>query len=174
MKVKMFDIYIKDNENVRYVLGTKGNRTLCVFGINPSTATDKKPDPTISRINTYLNRYGFDSFKMMNIYPLRATEPDSLPMQIDMNIHRRNMKEIEQALISYSAVLCACGNLIYERDYLKQCFMDISELINRSKVPTYCLGKTKLGNPRHPLARKPTPAELTKFDVENYLEVING
>ena len=66
-----------------------------MFGINPSTATDKKPDPTISRINTYLNRYGFDSFKMMNIYPLRSTEPDQLPMQIDMDIHRRNMKEIE-------------------------------------------------------------------------------
>ncbi len=133
-----------------------------MFGINPSTATDKKPDPTISRINTYLNRYGFDSFKMMNIYPLRATEPDSLPMQIDMNIHRRNMKEIEQALINSSAVLCAWGNLIYERDYLKQCFMDISELINRSKVPTYCLGKNKTGKSQASIGKKADACGIDK------------
>ena len=55
----MYDIYSESGKNVRYVLGTKGGNTLIVFGINPSTATAEKSDPTISRIDTYLKKYGY-------------------------------------------------------------------------------------------------------------------
>lgn len=164
----MYDIYSESGKNVRYVLGTKGGNTLIVFGINPSTATAEKSDPTISRIDTYLKKYGYDSFKMLNVYPLRATNPDSLPTVPDAEIHKQNIKEIKEALNDSSAVLCAWGNLIYKRKYLKACFADIAEIICNSKLPVYCLETTKSGNPRHPLARTKMPDKLISFDINSY------
>ena len=65
-----FETYIGSNTE-RYVLGTNGNKTLVVIGINPSTATDEATDKTISRVKNYAKAFGYDSFKMINIYPLR-------------------------------------------------------------------------------------------------------
>ena len=79
----MYDIYIHDGDGVRYVLGKSGDRPLIAFGINPSTATGEKSDHTISRIKSYMFKYGFDGFKMLNIYPARAKDPDDLPEVID-------------------------------------------------------------------------------------------
>lgn len=168
----MYDIYSECGENVRYVLGTKGNNTLIVFGINPSTATAEKSDPTIARMDTYLKKYGYDSFKMLNIYPLRATKPDTLPMMPDIEIHKQNIKEIKAALDNASAVLCAWGNLIFKRQYLKDYFENIAEIICNLQIPTYCLGMTKSGNPRHPLARMKTPDKLINFDIDSYRDKI--
>ena len=170
----MYDIYIKSGENIRYVLGTKGCNTLIVFGINPSTATAEKSDKTISSVNTYLKKYGFDSFKMLNIYPVRATCPDKLPYTLDEEIHKQNLTEIQSAINNASAILCAWGNLIFKRQYLPECFGDIAEIIVNSKIPTYCLGLTSSENPRHPLAREKTPDRLTAFDVNAYLKKVKG
>ena len=44
----IIDIYETDELNkYRFVLGSISEKTLFVFGINPSTADDKEPDPTI-------------------------------------------------------------------------------------------------------------------------------
>lgn len=170
----MFDIYVKDGDKIRYVLGTEGSNTLAVIGINPSTATDEKSDRTISRMSNYLQKYGFDSFKMLNIYPQRATDPNGLAAEINENIHKQNMTKINSAVKGCTAILCAWGNLIFKRPYLPQCLNDMADIIEKAQIPTYCLGLTKAGNPRHPLARIKTPEQLTKFDVKNYIEnVVN-
>ena len=48
---------------------------LYVFGINPSTATESRPDPTMRKIIGFAIRNGFEGFAMMNLYPLRSTNP---------------------------------------------------------------------------------------------------
>ncbi len=164
----MYDIYVKTNDKIRYVLGTTGKNTLIVIGINPSTATEEKPDPTISRVNSYLKRYGYDSFKMINIYPVRATDPNNLPKRINKTIHKQNLDEIEKAISGASAVLCAWGNLVDKRKYLSACCKDVLNIIRNAEIPAYCLGQSKSGNPFHPLARVKTPSELLRFDIDSY------
>lgn len=167
----MYDIYVHDGISVRYVLGCTGKNNLIVFGINPSKATNEKADPTISRVNGYLKKYNFDGFKMLNLYPFRATNPNNLPQDFDLNIHTKNLAEIKYTLESGNAVLCAWGNLIFKRSYLIKCFNDISKLVIQSKVPTYCLGMTKAGNPLHPLARVAAPDKMKTFDINKYIEI---
>lgn len=167
----MYDTYVNDGRNVRYVLGCTGKNNLIVIGINPSTATNEKTDPTISRVNGYLKKYNFDGFKMLNLYPLRATNLNDLPLAFDSDIHTKNLMEIKYALESSNAILCAWGNLIVKRPYLKKCFFDISKLIIQSKVPTCCLGITKSGNPLHPLARVAVPDKMEIFDINKYTEI---
>jgi len=84
-------IYSKSPDNkYRYALGTKGKKTLYCFGINPSTATPEKYDPTVTRVKKVALKNGFDSVVMLNIYPLRATNPDDLPERINHDEHISN------------------------------------------------------------------------------------
>lgn len=119
-----FEIY-NGTDNERYVLGTKGNNTLIVIGINPSTANMETSDKTISRVRGHAKRFGFDSFKMINIYPLRATNFNKLPKEFDKKIHEQNLTEIKKAVKNVSAILCAWGSHIHDREYFKTCYNDI-------------------------------------------------
>jgi len=109
-------IYLKSQDNrYRYALGIKGEKTLYCFGINPSTATPEKYDPTITRVSRTAKRLGFDSFVMLNIYPLRATNPDDLPEDISLDEHNRNVEVILSLIKNDSTIWAAWGDLILKR-----------------------------------------------------------
>ena len=72
-----------DGDSVRYTLIKEGKRMIYVFGVNPSTATDSIPDPTMRKVIRFAGNNGFDGFAMMNLYPLRSTNPNALPKEID-------------------------------------------------------------------------------------------
>ena len=88
-----FEIY-NGSDTERYVLGTKGNNPLIVIGINPSIANEETSDNTISRVMGYAQRFGYDSFIMVNIYPLRATNFNKLPQEFNKQVHKQNLMEI--------------------------------------------------------------------------------
>ena len=163
-----FDIY-NGSDTERYVLGTTGNRALIVIGINPSEANKERSDKTISRVIKYADMFGFDSFRMINIYPLRAKIFKDLPSEIDKRLHEQNLIEIRKSVAQASAILCAWGTHINDRRYFKECYDDIVEIISGANIPTYCLGVTKHGHPLHPLLRGiPAPKELIEFDMKRY------
>ncbi len=72
-------LYERTTDNyARFVLGTIGNNPLICFGINPSTAEPGNLDPTINYVSSIATSNGFDCFVMLNVYPQRATNPNSL------------------------------------------------------------------------------------------------
>ncbi|MDR0475080.1 MAG: DUF1643 domain-containing protein [Treponema sp.] len=154
-------IYLHSQDNkYRYALGTKGKITLYCFGINPSTATPEKYDPTITRVSRTAQKAGFDSFVMLNIYPLRATRPDDLPAKPDWEKHNHNVSAILRIIKNYSVIWAAWGDLIQTREYLATCKDTISWLIKMYKkdIQWVKMGNlTKKGNPRHPLYLKYQP-----------------
>ena len=164
-----FEIY-NGSDTERYLLGTKGTNTLVVIGINPSIANKETSDRTISRVMTHAQRFGYDSFIMINIYPLRATNFNKLPKELDKKLHEQNLTEIMKAVEKASAILCAWGTHICDREYFKICYNDILKIILKRELPTYCLGVTKYGHPLHPLLRGiPAPEKLLAFDMKNYM-----
>ena len=164
-----FEIY-NGSDTERYVLGTKGKKPLIVIGINPSIANEETSDNTISRVMGYAQRFGYDSFIMVNIYPLRATHFNKLPQEFNKQVHEQNLMEINKAIKNASAILCAWGTHICDREYFKICYKDIFKIISANNIPTYCLGKTKNGHPLHPLLRGiPVPEKLLKFDMSSYI-----
>lgn len=164
-----FDIY-NGSDTERYVLGTKGHNTLIVIGINPSIANKETSDKTISRVMKYAQKFGYDSFQMINIYPLRATNFNNLPKSFNEELHKHNLIEIKKAIKNASAILCAWGNHIYGREYFKICYNDILNIILKTTIPIYCLGVTKYGHPFHPLLRGiPVPEKLIDFDIKMYI-----
>jgi len=141
----------------RYALGTKGKNTLYCFGINPSTATPENYDPTMRKVSNVALHSGFDSFIMLNIYPLRATNPGDLPYSLDKNEHDKNIKIVMDLINDESTIWAAWGNLIDSRPWLRGCLDDIYQKIQKSKKN---INWVKMGsltikqNPRHPLYLK--------------------
>ena len=164
--MKIYDNAHKNN--YRYALGDKGKNTLFVFGVNPSTATDKFLDPTIRNVKIFSDILKFDSFVMLNLYPLRATNPKELPVKHDEKQHQKNLYYIKKYMVINPTIWCAWGNLIESRDYLKACLYDIKKSLSRYKPEWIKYGNlTKLGHPQHPVRKRHTNL-FNEFDIAQY------
>jgi len=154
------------DNNYRYALGTKGEKTLYCFGINPSRATIFEDDPTIKKVKNAARKNGFENVIMLNIYPQRATDPNDLDIEINTNEHIKNIQKIMSVIENGSTVWAAWGNLISKRSYLKDCMSQIQQKLKEKNVHWVKMGKlTKKGNPRHPLYLK--YQEFSRYDVLN-------
>ncbi|HAS45112.1 MAG TPA: hypothetical protein DCS93_31810 [Microscillaceae bacterium] len=117
------------SNSLRFVLGKKGKRNLLCVGVNPSTATPQKLDRTTQSVSRLAASNGFDGWMMLNLYPLRATNPDDLPLRSRKAYHQQNLEHIAQTIRENGATLWAAwGTLIEKRPYLKNYFRDIYRL----------------------------------------------
>ena len=88
--MKYENVTMKGNANeFRFSLTKEGNRKLVVFGVNPSTANEQIADLTITKVMGFAERNGFDGFIMLNLYPQRCTNPESLDKEIDEELQRK-------------------------------------------------------------------------------------
>ena len=161
-----------DADNVRYSLERKGKRMLYVFGVNPSTATDKKPDRTMQKVLGFAERNGFDGFAMMNLYPLRSTNPYALSKVMDEGLHQRNLAEIKKVMSNSRnpVILLAFGDAIGVAPYLKKCLKDIVTTLQPLCPQWKQIGiPTKLGNPRHP-SRAAYSLGVCDFDIKAFTQ----
>lgn len=165
---KIFDIY-KHNEGCRFALGNKTSNPLFCIGINPSIATDEKTDKTICKVQAIIKFNGYDGLIMLNLFPLISSDPSKLPIKINEDYHRQNLKHIEEVFSLYKQknILACWGDNISSRKYLWKALQDIYKLSN--KANWLHLGSlTKQRNPRHPLYLK--IEKLKKFDMQSYLQ----
>lgn len=123
---------------------------LVMILLNPSTATEIENDPTITRCIQRARSIGRGSLIVLNAFAFRATEPDDMmatskPVgpENDAFIYR-GLSECQRAegtaVIGWGAHGAWKG-----RD------RQIIEMGRQLRMPLYCLGFTKAGQPRHPL-----------------------
>ena len=156
----------------RYILGTRGKNPLICIGINPSTAQPGDLDNTLKSVQRIAVGNGYDSFIMFNVYAQRATDPDAMERQCNLQLHRENLEAFRYVLsISDApAVWAAWGTIIEKRDYLPKCLRDMLEAGQEYGARWYCAGKqSKKGHPHHPLYLR-KDEQLRPFDLEAYLE----
>jgi len=164
-------IYENDQkDDIRYVLGTKGNKPLLCFGINPSTAKPDDLDNTLKSVERLALSNGFDSWIMMNIYPQRATDPNDMHKIFNAEIHSKNLEFIEQILsIKNITIWAAWGTLIEKRNYLNDCLLDIYDISKKYNCNWINIGnKSKKGHPHHPLYLRSTE-RIMKFNIVEYI-----
>jgi hypothetical protein len=165
-------IYNTNPDNtVRFTLGTEGARPLICIGVNPSTATPDELDPTLRSVQKKSEIHGFDSWIMLNLYPLRATNPNELSPSPELNLHLENLNHINRIFNRCSPVIwVAWGNLITKRPYLVNCLEDIYKVSLDHPCKWITIGKeSKAGHPHHPLYLSNSSA-LKEFDFKGYLE----
>ena len=160
----------------RYILGTRGKRPLICIGINPSTARPGDLDNTLKSVERIALGNGYDSFIMFNVYAQRATDPDAMEKQCNLQLHRQNMEAFEyvMSISDQPAVWAAWGTIIEKREYLSTCLKDMLELGQRYGAGWYCAGAiSKKGHPHHPLYLR-KDEKIRPFDVEGYLNIMEG
>ena len=155
----------------RYILGTRGNNPLICIGINPSTAKPDDLDNTLKSVERIALGNGFDSFIMFNVYAQRATDPDAMEWQCNMQLHKQNMEAFSYVLsISRTpAVWAAWGTIIEKRNYLLDCVKDMIRIGKEHGARWYCAGKvSKKGHPHHPLYLR-KDEKIRAFDIDGYI-----
>lgn len=159
---KKYDCELTD---VRYVLGeqldmNKQNVLICI-GINPSMAMPKFLDPTLRRVQDYANKKGkYGAWYMVNVYPQRATDPNDMDKEPNMEIHRNNLIAIKNLLseIKEADVWCAWRNIIGKRKYLHDLLFGNAERGIDGIISLFsgnyhfkAYDATTKGYPKHPL-----------------------
>lgn len=143
-----------NDKKIRLVLKKKGEKPLLILGLNPSTADEKYPDATIKKIMGFAERWGYDSFIMVNVYPLRCTFPRELPEDFEKDLHVQNYRIIEEIIskLDKTEVLVCYGDCITLRPYLEFCKSEILKMFSSySNLKLVRISDlTKKGNPRHP------------------------
>lgn len=156
----------------RYILGTRGEKPLICIGINPSTARPDALDNTLKSVQRIADGNGFDSFIMFNVYAQRATRPDDMERQCNLQLHRENLEAFRYVLSisEQPTVWAAWGAIIEKRSYLADCVRDMVAVGQEYGAHWCCAGAISVkGHPHHPLYLR-KDEKLKPFDVEGYLE----
>ena len=147
----------------RYTLtrlwGSEGTSVLFIC-LNPSTADAYQDDPTVRRLIGFAQTWGFDEMTVANLFAYRATDPKRLKL-IDDPVGPYNDKQLKLLYEACDMTIFPLGN----HGSLKNRSSEVIKMLG----PAFCLGKTKLGEPKHPLYL-PKKAERIVY-TNNPLEV---
>lgn len=130
--------------------------------LNPSTADAFTDDPTIRRCVSFARRAGYGGIKVVNLFALRAAHP------ADLRIRPDSVGACNDRILSAHA----CGTVIAAwgaGGALNGRGAQVAGRLMSAGVALLCLGVTKDGHPKHPLARGrdrvPDDAPLMPWDV---------
>ncbi len=162
-----------EDRKCRFLLGKKGKKTLICCGVNPSTASPNDLDPTMKNVDALAKANGYDSYLMINLYPMRATNPNDMHEVMDEDIVEKNLEYITQVLATTECdIWVAWGNLIKTRKYLKDCLERIIKIADTYQCNWYTIGqRTKEGHPHHPLYLK-RECKTEPFDIHQYIKML--
>ncbi len=113
-----------------------------LIGLNPSTATSTRDDPTTKKCILMAKKLGFFSIWLFNLYAWRASNPRELD-QVENPVGDLNQLWLKRAIKSSLPIVICWGNRGIQAP--------LEKTISLEKRELWCFGKTKLGAPRHPL-----------------------
>ncbi len=150
----MYDIYSNnEDDSWRYTLGKAGRRNLLTIGLNPSTATQEKADPTVARVEQVALKNGYDGFVMLNLSPIRATDYKTLPTSGNITAFERNLEKIEAVVAAESepVIWAAWGASIEYHTYFIEARDELFNRLRKYDPNWIQFGEpTAAGHPRHP------------------------
>lgn len=149
-KTPFFECIFSKSRKYRYSLSKTWNpnkKTIMFIGLNPSTATELKPDPTITRCLNFSKDWGFGSFHMLNLFAFRATLPKDM-FNHPKPIGKLNNKYLIQFAKKSNLILAAWGN---HGSYLNRSYEVKDILLNNGIKEIHFLSLTKSNEPGHPL-----------------------
>jgi hypothetical protein len=113
--------------------------------LNPSIADAIINDPTVRRVIGFSQRFGYGAAMILNLFAFRATSPGDLLDAYDP-VGPRNDEIISEHILDADLAICAWGAM-HKR--LRWRLKDVAPLLDGPLLK--CLGRTKAGDPRHPL-----------------------
>ncbi|RJR46046.1 MAG: DUF1643 domain-containing protein [Desulfobacteraceae bacterium] len=133
-----------------FLFGEKDRGKVVAFhGLNPSTADERKNDPTVTRWIGYAKAWGFTAMFVVNLFGLRSTFPEGLYQALEHGKdpvgpeNDRWIREISEKV----ALNVACWGV-------HGGFMDRGKAVREMVPGFHVLGLTREGFPKHPLRQR--------------------
>ena len=155
----------------RFVLELAGKHPLIVVGLNPSTANEVHPDPTVRKMMGFAERAGYDGLIILNLSSERATDKQELAVCLDEEMHQESLQIVQKVIARYpdTDIWAAWGDRVAVRPYLKQCARDLFGIFRMNRGRRLQIGMlTAKRNPRHPLY-VPYGCRFEPFNEAEYL-----
>lgn len=129
-----------------WAAGEGGAGRLVFVMLNPSTADERRNDPTVSRCEGRARAMGFGGLEVVNLFAFRATDPRALKAAPAPE-GTLNDVFLRAAARSAGMVICAWGAHGGHRGRASE----VECLLRRCNLKLWHLGLTAGGFPRHPL-----------------------
>lgn len=146
--------WISECENYRYRLSRAwgdGGLVYAFFGVNPSTADANIDDATVKKWVGFTDRNGGKSFIVGNAFAYRSKEVKDLAKCEDPTGGSANISCL-RSIIKEADILVPCwGNTIKVPAPLRHHFSALMLELMESGKPVKIFGRTKSGDPKHPL-----------------------
>ncbi|MBU1089495.1 DUF1643 domain-containing protein [Patescibacteria group bacterium] len=161
-------------EKCRFTLGRvwDEDEPTCLFVmLNSSTADEKNDDQTIRKCKRIAEVNNFGSFRVVNLFAFRATNPAGLNLA-DNPIGSGNdeiiLKEAKKRKKKGEKIIVAWGDGERVEEFKKRS-KEILDLFKKEDIEVCCLGITASGNPCHPLnVSCQSPFPLKSFPISNF------
>jgi len=114
--------------------------------LNPSTATERRNDPTVERCERRARVLGFGAFRVTNIFAWRDTDPRAMRAAEDP-VGPENDAAIRNACLWADQTVCAWG---HHGAHMNRGPI-VEEMLRATQTPLFHLGLSKTGHPKHPL-----------------------
>ncbi len=167
------DIYASaGGDRWRFSLGYGGQPQLIVVALNPSTASQTKSDPTVTKVARVSALHGFQGFVLLNLYPVRATDWRSLPEQPDPAALAENWRAIAGTIATSiePAVWAAWGKAITQRQFFLDSALVIAKQLAEFQPQWLHFGPlSSHGHPRHP-SRLSYSWQFRPLAIDSYLQ----
>lgn len=188
-------IYENNDDNTeRYVLAhffkSRPHKILLCIGVNPSTATPEKLDPTLKSLELITEKLDYDGWCMFNLSSQRSTDPNGMRQASHVYEDNENISYFKKALKKFSKynidvdICAAWGNLIDKRAYLTDNLLSMYKIAAKEHWVSFCSMKeqekidddrilTVKGNPRHLLPLHPQSKKIIKnhLKINEYIEL---
>lgn len=127
---------------------------VCWVMLNPSTADAEVDDPTIRSIVERSEEWGFHRLVVVNLYPIRASDPQVARRWASTGeflAEAKNRELVVGAVWDAGITLAAWGAAPWAAQQADRLLAEINNRMPGRVL--YCLGTTSSGAPKHPLAR---------------------
>lgn len=114
--------------------------------LNPSTASEKRNDPTVARCESRARRMECGAFRVVNLFAYRATDPRDLRRAADP-AGPANNAVITDAADWADTIVCAWG----AHGAWQNRGAEVEAMLRKGGHRLWHLGLTQAGHPRHPL-----------------------
>lgn len=121
-----------------------------IIGVNPSTATAVIDDQTIRKDIGFGRRLGWSRIIKGNLFAYRATDVRALRDAADP-VGPDNDGHLDQIMRDADVIVAAWGPKSKLPPPLRNRFLHMLRISDRTGKPLMCWGRSKDGSPRHPL-----------------------
>ncbi len=134
---------------------------VCWVMLNPSTADAESDDPTVRRCIRFSEAWGYGGLVIGNLYPLRSSDPRDLAKWVrllttaaDISVAMwTNINVVLAQAESAVLVVAAWGAFPPKLGAYWRPVTMLNDWCRGHHKPLQCLGTTRDGHPKHPLAR---------------------